>query len=165
MRFAVWLFRGFNAVFDLVWALAGRFANFMTEADRRSRQQRRSSGRRGVMPIAEVADDERCQRCGGFGWTRLHQASCVPPISRTGACRTEGRQVSDDPDCNGCRVGAQQVENHTCREIGWPPVKTYGCTVREINDSDAEGREAMRQLLWVVYDQMTAPAVTHRGKF
>src|SRR5688572_1944736 len=25
-----------------------------------------------------VADEARCPRCGGFGWSRRHQASCVP---------------------------------------------------------------------------------------
>lgn len=59
-----------------------------------------------------------------------------------------------ESSCNGCRVDAQQVGNHTCRGIGWPPVKTYGCTVREIGDADAEGRDAMRQLMWSVYDLM-----------
>jgi hypothetical protein len=43
-----------------------------------------------------------------------------------------------------------------CRVHDWPPVKTYGCTVAEINTADDEGREAMRQLLWAVYDYMLA---------
>jgi hypothetical protein len=65
-----------------------------------------------------------------------------------------------NPTCNGCRVDATDA-THTCRAYGWPPVKTYGCTVREIERADDEGREAMRQLMWAAFDQLT---IRHGGE-
>lgn len=55
--------------------------------------------------------------------------------------------------CNGCE-GTSTDATHTCRAKGWPPVRTYGCTIQAVNQADDEGREMMRQLMWAAYDQM-----------
>lgn len=32
--------------------------------------------------VAGPKDDERCKRCGGFGWSLLHEQTCKPAPKR-----------------------------------------------------------------------------------
>lgn len=41
--------------------------------------------------MSQIRDDERCPRCGGFGWSRLHAYSC-----KGGATSDEGRDSGQE---------------------------------------------------------------------